>query len=78
MARDIAVRGEAIRLGQLLKLAGVVDSGSDVKALLAGEPVWSTASARLGAGASCMAATRCASASTSCACSPPSRASHRR
>ena len=40
MARDIAVRGEGIRLGQLLKLAGVVDSGSDVKALLAGEPVW--------------------------------------
>lgn len=40
VARDIAVRGEGIRLGQLLKLAGVVDSGSDVKALLAGEPVW--------------------------------------
>ncbi len=40
MARDIAVRGDGIRLGQLLKLAGVVDSGSDVKALLAGEPVW--------------------------------------
>lgn len=39
-AREIAVRGEGIRLGQLLKLAGVVDSGSDVKALLAGEPVW--------------------------------------
>ena len=39
-ARDIAVRGEVIRLGQLLKLAGVVDSGSDVKALLAAESVW--------------------------------------
>jgi ribosome-associated protein len=39
-AHDIAVRGEVIRLGQLLKLAGVVDSGSDVKALLAAEPVW--------------------------------------
>jgi ribosome-associated protein len=39
LARDIAVRGEFIRLGQLLKLAGVVDSGSDVKALLATEPV---------------------------------------
>ena len=39
-AREIAVRGEGIRLGQLLKLAGVVDSGSDVKALLAAEPVW--------------------------------------
>lgn len=40
VAREIAVRGEGIRLGQLLKLAGVVDSGSDVKALLATEPVW--------------------------------------
>ena len=39
-ARDIAIRGEGIRLGQLLKLAGVVDSGSDVKGLLAVEPVW--------------------------------------
>lgn len=34
------IRGETIRLGQLLKLAGVVDSGSDVKALLAETPVW--------------------------------------
>lgn len=40
VARDIAVRGEVIRLGQLLKLAGVIGSGSDVKALLAAEPVW--------------------------------------
>lgn len=31
------IRGETIRLGQLLKLAGVVDSGSDVKALLSGD-----------------------------------------
>jgi ribosome-associated protein len=29
-----------IRLGQLLKLAGVIDSGAQVKAFLAGEPVW--------------------------------------
>jgi ribosome-associated protein len=28
-----------IRLGQLLKLAGIVDSGSEVKALLAAETV---------------------------------------
>jgi len=35
----VEIRGETIRLGQLLKLAGVVDSGSDVKALLATEPV---------------------------------------
>ena len=35
MTREIAIRGETIRLGQLLKLAGVVDSGSEAKALLA-------------------------------------------
>jgi ribosome-associated protein len=29
-----------IRLGQLLKLAGVVDSGSEVKPFLASERVW--------------------------------------
>jgi ribosome-associated protein len=33
--REIPIHGESIRLGQLLKLAGVVDSGSEVKALLA-------------------------------------------
>ncbi|HEY4894809.1 MAG TPA: RNA-binding S4 domain-containing protein [Solirubrobacteraceae bacterium] len=38
MARDILIREQTIRLGQLLKLAGVVDSGSEVKALLAEEP----------------------------------------
>lgn len=37
--RDVAVRADGIRLGQLLKLAGLVDSGSDVKALLAGGTV---------------------------------------
>jgi ribosome-associated protein len=36
---EIPIEGDTIRLGQLLKLAGVVDSGSEVKALLAGEPV---------------------------------------
>jgi ribosome-associated protein len=39
MVRQTPIRGETIRLGQLLKLAGIVDSGSDVKALLAAEPV---------------------------------------
>ena len=39
MARELAIRGETIRLGQLLKLAGVSDSGSDAKALLADESV---------------------------------------
>ena len=33
--RDIAIRGDMIRLGQLLKLADVVDSGGELKALLA-------------------------------------------
>jgi ribosome-associated protein len=37
MTREIPITGETIRLGQLLKLAGVVDSGSEVKGLLAGE-----------------------------------------
>jgi ribosome-associated protein len=32
--REIGIREETIRLGQLLKLAGIVDSGSEVKALL--------------------------------------------
>jgi len=38
MTREIPIRGETIRLGQLLKLAGVVGSGSEVKDLLAAEP----------------------------------------
>lgn len=38
MTRDIPILGDTIRLGQLLKLAGVVDSGSEVKALLGSEP----------------------------------------
>jgi ribosome-associated protein len=39
MPNEIPIRGEMIRLGQLLKLAGVVDSGSEVKTLLATERV---------------------------------------
>ncbi len=35
MSSEIQIRGEMIRLGQLLKLAGIVDSGSEVKPLLA-------------------------------------------
>ncbi len=35
MSEEIQVRGETIRLGQLLKLAGFVDGGGDVKELLA-------------------------------------------
>jgi len=32
--QEIPIREQTIRLGQLLKLAGIVDSGSEVKALL--------------------------------------------
>lgn len=35
VVRDVTVTGDGIRLGQFLKLANVVGSGSDVKALLA-------------------------------------------
>lgn len=31
---DVEIRDDVIRLGQFLKLAGLVDSGADVKALL--------------------------------------------
>jgi ribosome-associated protein len=35
VAQDIPIRGDTIRLGQLLKLAGVVGGGGEAKALLA-------------------------------------------
>jgi ribosome-associated protein len=38
-ATDVSIRGSMIRLGQLLKLAGVVDSGAAAKELLAAEGV---------------------------------------
>jgi ribosome-associated protein len=38
--RDLPIRGEMIRLGQLLKLAGLIGSGAEVKAFLSAEPVW--------------------------------------
>jgi ribosome-associated protein len=34
VTREVAIRGEMIRLGQLLKLAGVAEGGGDAKALL--------------------------------------------
>nr|WP_198287223.1 RNA-binding S4 domain-containing protein [Frankia sp. QA3] len=34
--REVSIQGDAIRLGQFLKLADVVGAGSDVKGLLAG------------------------------------------
>ena len=39
MAREVAIRGEMIRLGQLLKLAGVVQGGGEIRAFLADTPV---------------------------------------
>ena len=35
MATDVPIRGDTIRLGQLLKLAGVLDAGGEVKSFLA-------------------------------------------
>jgi ribosome-associated protein len=39
MPREVAIRGDTIRLGQLLKLAGVVGAGGELKAFLAEETV---------------------------------------
>jgi ribosome-associated protein len=39
VAREVQIREQTIRLGQLLKLAGVVAGGSEVKALLASVPL---------------------------------------
>jgi ribosome-associated protein len=39
VARDVPIRGDMIRLGQLLKLADVVDGGGEVKDYLAEVPV---------------------------------------
>jgi ribosome-associated protein len=33
--REVEIRDDTIRLGQLLKLAGIVDSGGEAKALIA-------------------------------------------
>ncbi len=38
-AQEIPIRGTTIRLGQLLKLAGIVDSGADARELLSAERV---------------------------------------
>lgn len=39
MTRDVPIRGEMIRLGQLLKLADVVGAGGELKAFLDEERV---------------------------------------
>ncbi len=36
---DVEIDGPMIRLGQLLKLAGLVDSGGEVRAMIAGGSV---------------------------------------
>jgi ribosome-associated protein len=38
-SEEIVIRGEMIRLGQLLKLAGVIGAGAEVKLLLESEQV---------------------------------------
>ncbi len=40
MLREVQIRDETIRLGQLLKLVGIIDSGSEAKTFLAAQPVW--------------------------------------
>jgi ribosome-associated protein len=35
LVREVSIRDESIRLGQLLKLADLVSSGAEVKAILA-------------------------------------------
>jgi ribosome-associated protein len=35
MTRDVQIRGDMIRLGQLLKVAGVIDAGGEAKGFLA-------------------------------------------
>jgi ribosome-associated protein len=39
MERDVKIRGDMIRLGQLLKLAGLIDAGGQAAAFLATRPV---------------------------------------
>ena len=39
MATEVPIRGETIRLGQLLKLAGVPEGGGEAKAFLAANDV---------------------------------------
>jgi ribosome-associated protein len=39
VSTEVPIRGSTIRLGQLLKLAGVVASGAEARELLAVEPV---------------------------------------
>jgi ribosome-associated protein len=38
MSVEVPIRGGTIRLGQLLKLAGIVDSGAEARAVLEATP----------------------------------------
>jgi ribosome-associated protein len=38
--RDVSIRDDVIRLGQFLKLAGLIDSGAEAKPLIAAGDVW--------------------------------------
>ena len=40
MEREVQIRDETIRLGQLLKLVGIIDSGSEAKTFLALQSVF--------------------------------------
>jgi len=40
MVHDVEIRGQMIRLGQLLKLAGMIDSGAEARGFLQSEHVW--------------------------------------
>jgi ribosome-associated protein len=39
MLKEVPIRGETIKLGQLLKLVGAIDSGSEARGFLAAESV---------------------------------------
>jgi len=39
MVQEVQIRDDTIRLGQLLKLVGAIDSGSEAKTFLEAEPV---------------------------------------
>jgi ribosome-associated protein len=40
VGRDVEIRGDTIRLGQLLKLAGLAAGGGEAKSLLSDAGVW--------------------------------------
>ena len=71
--RDVPIRGEMIRLGELLKLAGVVGTGGEAKYLLASTEVRVNGELESRRGGSCTRGTRSSSATRRCASSPRRR-----